>query len=101
MRTLSYILLALGIYLLGHALYDECSGVTHQPISFFYRRHTHSGYLYSIPVRRDNNPQLFHEFMVKHWVYGGLMAGLGLALYLTTNKPEDPATPDATADDPD
>lgn len=90
MRALSYVLIVLGVILLALAVNDEVSGTTHvplQPRSF--RRHAYnSGYLYRRIVRRSEQPQLFREFMTWHWVYAGLIAGIGCALYITTNPPK-------------
>jgi hypothetical protein len=58
MRALSYILIALGLYLLGHAAYDESCGSTRMPVRLL-RKHFNSGYLYSIPVLKANNPNSF------------------------------------------
>jgi hypothetical protein len=106
MRALSYILIALSVYLLGHAVYDEYRGSTTMPVSFvgpggILLRRSNSRYLYSWPVQRENNPSLFHEFMVKHWIYAGLIGGLGLILCLANTPPKDVATPDTSASDPD
>ena len=38
-------------------------------------------------VLRDNNPELFREFMSTHWIYASLIEGAGCFLYLKTKKP--------------
>lgn len=88
MRALSYILIALGVFLLAHAVYDECRGRTHMPVRLSGRRFN-TRYLYTLPVFRANNPELFRKFMTTHWIYAGLIAGAGCGLYLTTTQRED------------
>ncbi len=86
MRLTSLILIALGVFLLVHSAFDEIRGTTHKPYHWLGIRRYNSWYLYSIPVQRDKNPELFHEFMTTHWIYAGLVSGIGCALYLT-NRP--------------
>jgi hypothetical protein len=82
MRGWSVLLLVLGLFLLAHSTYDECRGITHKPLSLA-RRRFNSGYLYRIPVRREQNPELFRQFMTGHWLYAGLFTGIGVALFIT------------------
>ncbi len=90
MRRLSYILIVLGVILLALAAYDEASGTTHMPLQLFsFHRHTYNGgYLYRRIVRRSEQPELFRQFMTRHWIYAGLIAGVGCALYITTDPPK-------------
>ena len=88
MRALSYILIALGIYLMANAGYDELHGSTTKPATFMGRRHN-TAYLYSLRVLRANNPELFRGFMVTHWIYASLVEGTGCILYLSYKKRDD------------
>lgn len=80
MRWLSYILILFGVYWLASAGYDEFRGITTKPPSFSRRSH-HGDYIYSIPVRRDQNPELFHQFIVTRWIYAVVVEGAGWVLY--------------------
>jgi hypothetical protein len=87
MRIAAYILIALGIYCLASTAYDEYRGETHKPYVLVGRtRGRHDGYLYSIPVLRQNSPELFHQFMTTHWIYAALISGIGCALYLGSGR---------------
>jgi hypothetical protein len=88
MRALSYILIALGIYLLACAGYDEFRGSTTKPATLMGRRHN-TAYLYSLRVLRTNNPELFRGFMVTHWIYAALMVVAGCILYQSYKKRDD------------
>lgn len=92
MRALSYILIALGFYLLASAFYDEYRGITTKPAIFPPKatsRNASRGYLFSIPVHREQNPELFHQFMVTHWIYAVTVeAGICL-LYLKKKRAND------------
>ncbi len=72
--------------MLAHCAIDEIHGITHKPYQWFGLRRYNSRYLYAIPVRRENNPELFREFMTTHWIYAVLVSGVGCGLYLT-NRP--------------
>jgi hypothetical protein len=88
MRLLSYILMLLGIYLLAVAAYQEIHGRTTRPAMFLpfterairERRHSFNNYIFSVPVLKRNNPQLFREFMTTHWVWAALILGGGVVL---------------------
>ena len=81
MRALSVLLLLLGLYLVGSAAYDEYRGLTHKPGIVWHYRWT-KAYLYKINVRRSEDPDRFHEFMVAHWIYAGLTATAGGLLFI-------------------
>ena len=78
----SYILILLGIYLFLAAGYDEFRGVTHKPYAPIPRRRYNRAYLYRIPVHREQNPDLFHEFMMGHWIWAIGIEGVGWVLYV-------------------
>jgi len=91
MRVLSYILLALGIFLLASAGYDEFRGVTHKPADLLRRRHaSYSGYLYRIPIVRDNSPGLFQAAIKTHWIYLAVVLVAGVILFPIDNRPNGP-----------
>lgn len=83
MRIWSIILMVLGIYLLAHAAYDEYSGTTHQPVILSRHRY-YSAYLYRRVCRKDQTPDVFRRFMTTHWIYAGLIGGIGVALFITS-----------------
>lgn len=90
MRVLSYILIALGIYLLAAAFIknvreERSSRRCFQAAGMSANR----GYLYSIPVLRDQNPELFSKFMVTHWIYAGVVEAGGCVLCLKTRQDND------------
>jgi hypothetical protein len=92
MRALSYILIALGIYLLVSAFYQEYQGITFQPAMFPGKARGMSanrGYLYSIPILKDQNPELFRKFMVTHWIYAAVVEVGGCLLCLKTKQDND------------
>jgi hypothetical protein len=67
----SYVLILLGIYLLATAGYDEVRGITTKPATLI-GAHGHGmghAYLYRIPVRREQNPELYHQYMTGHWIW--------------------------------
>jgi len=76
----SYILILVGIYLVVTAGYDEVRGVTHKPYALGGRRNNQA-YLYRIPVHREQNPELFGQFMLGHWIWAIGIEGIGWALY--------------------
>jgi hypothetical protein len=88
MRVLSYILIALGIYLLASGGYEEFRGSTTKPATLMGKRHD-TAYLYSLSVLRTNNPELSHEFMVTHWIYASLVGFTGCILYLRRKNQDD------------
>jgi hypothetical protein len=95
MRVLSYILIGIGIYLLVSAGYDEFRGITTKPLPFRVQQYYHYGYLYSLPVSRGNhpkllnNPKLFREFMMTHWIYAFLVEAAGCILFVITKQIDD------------
>jgi hypothetical protein len=68
--------------------YDELRGSTTKPLTLMGRRHNRV-YLYSLPVQKNNNPELFREFMVTHWIYATVVAGAGCILYSRSKKQDD------------
>jgi hypothetical protein len=81
----SYVLIVLGIYLLAAAGYDEFRGITRRPILLtdFHRRGTMGhAYLHRVPVRRQQNPELFRQFMMGHWIWAVGIEGVGWILCL-------------------
>ena len=90
MRAWSIVLLLLGFFLLAHSTYDECRGITHKPLTLVGGRRHDSSYLYRIPVKREQNPELFRKFMTTHWIYAGLISGLGCGLLVTSLPPREP-----------
>jgi hypothetical protein len=87
MRAISYILILLGIYLLVTATYDEFRGITRKPATLMRRARYNPAYLYRIPVRQEQNPELFRQFMEIHWLYAAGFEGAGLVLWLRNRKP--------------
>ena len=83
---ISYILILLGICLLVGAGYDELRGVTHKPHALVGGRMYNRAYLYRIPVHREQNPELFRQFMMGHWIWAIGIEGVGWVLY-ARNKP--------------
>lgn len=83
-RIVSCVLIVLGICLLACAAHDEARGRTHKPLQILRLRRFNSAYLYRIPVDRAQNPQLFRQFMTVHWIYAGLISGVGCALYIAS-----------------
>jgi hypothetical protein len=83
---LSYVLILLGAYLLATSVYDELRGVTHKPFGPGTGRRWNQAYLYRIPVRREQNPELFRQFMTGHWLWAVGIEGVGWFLYIR-NKP--------------
>ncbi len=77
----SYVLILLGIYLLAIAGYDEWRGVTHKPYVLEGGRRYNQGYLYRIPVQREQNPELFRQFMTGHWIWAIGIEGVGWILW--------------------
>ena len=92
MRALSYILIVFGIYLLGRAVYQEYSGRTFKPAALLLKatgREANRGFLYSRPVLRNQNPELFRQFMWKHWIYAVVVETGGWFLYLRFKRDDD------------
>jgi hypothetical protein len=81
---LSYALILLGIYLLVAAGRDEFRGITTKPVTPIgeHRRGMGHAYLYRIPVRREQNPQLFRQFMTGHWLWAVGIEGFGWILFI-------------------
>ena len=92
MRALSFILIVLGLYLLGSVYYDEYRGSTFMPATLFGGKtgpRFSRQYLYSIPVRKEQNPELFRRFMVRHWIYAGIVEVAGCILYMKSKRVDD------------
>jgi hypothetical protein len=93
MRALSYILVVLGIYLLASASYQEYHGRTFKPATLLPAKATsrsaNRGYLYSISVLKSQNPELFHQFIVTHWIYAGVVEVAGCILFMKSKQDND------------
>jgi hypothetical protein len=90
----SYILILLGIYLLGAAIYDEYRGITTKPVSLvsgvgFHRRGMGHAYLYRIHVRRERDAELFRQYMTGHWTWVIGIEVVGWIFYVKTKQSED------------
>ena len=84
-RLISYILVALGIYLLVRAGYDQTRGVTVEPLRIqaqYYR----SVFEPSASESEADNPKLFGEYMTTHWVRAFATAGVGCLLWAICGK---------------
>jgi hypothetical protein len=71
--------------LLATTGYDEFRGITHKPfgpIGTARGTSENARYLAAIPVHRDQNPTLFHQFIEIHWIYAALVEGAGCLCYL-------------------
>jgi hypothetical protein len=94
MRNLSFkLVLACGLILLGAYLivasgYDEVRGVTHKAPGVGGGRGwgRDQSYLYRIPVRREQNPDLFREFMTAHWIWALGIEGVGWILFIRNKQ---------------
>lgn len=87
---LSYFLILLGIYLLAAAGYDEFRGITTKPVSLL-GEHRHGmghAYLYRIPVHREQDPELFRQYMTGHWIWAVGIEGAGWILYILCRRNE-------------
>jgi hypothetical protein len=82
----SYILILLGIYLLVATSYDELRGITTKPLTPGHNRGLGHAYLYRIPVRREQNPELFRQFITGHWIWAVGIEGVGLILYIRNKE---------------
>jgi hypothetical protein len=83
--VISSILIVLGIYLLASAGYDEFRGSTTTP-AMHTDKHHNTAYLRSLPLLKKNEPELFRQFMVTHWIYASLVEITGCTLYLKSKK---------------
>lgn len=96
MRNLSFnlvlacALILLGAYLLVASGYDELRGVTHKAVGVGGGRGWSStrnqSYLYRIPVRREQNPELFRQFMTAHWIWALGIEGVGWILFIRNKQ---------------
>lgn len=83
-RISGIIVIVIGIFLLGHAAYQEIHGVTYKPLMDlpFTRRSVldrHIGtYAYRIPIEKTINPKLFREFMNIHWIWAAAVEAVGI-----------------------
>jgi hypothetical protein len=78
---ISYLLIVFGVYLMASSGYDEWRGITHKPYVLAGRRH-HQAYLYRIAVDREQNPELFRQFMTLHWIWAVGIEGVGWVLFV-------------------
>jgi hypothetical protein len=83
--VISSILIVLGIYLLSSAAYDEFRGTTTIPAMHVDKRHN-AEYLHFSPLLKMNEPGLFREFMMTHWIYASLVEVTGCILYLRSKN---------------
>jgi hypothetical protein len=88
MRSLAYILLAIGMVLVGCAIYDEVRGSTTQPYQWLGRHRYYNRYIYRLRVLRSNNPELFRQFMSRHWVYAAFFGVGGVIVLLAAQNAE-------------
>ena len=84
MRIVPFILIVLGIYLLVAAGYDEYRGATTRPFTLMggHRHGMGQAYLYRFMIHREQNPGLFREFMIGHWIWAAGIEGVGWFLFL-------------------
>ena len=86
--------MAVGIYLLASAGYQEFRGSTIRPemyLPFSKRailenRHANHRYQFSIIVLKKNNPELFREFMEAHWLWAVLIEAAGIVLLVRSEE---------------
>jgi hypothetical protein len=83
---LTYVLIVFGIYLLAAASYDEYRGATTKPVSFHRRGMLRGSYVNDILVRRTQNPELFGQFMLVHWIWAVGIEGVGWILYIRNKE---------------
>jgi hypothetical protein len=88
MRTISYILVVIGILLLALAGYDEFRGSTSTPSSEYDPSET---------VTKDSKPEMFRNAMTYHWFHAFMLLGAGGIAYLIDKGQDkvDPMSPDA------
>jgi hypothetical protein len=87
MRACAIVFFVLGFFLLSHAAYDECRGTTRMPTNLFGTdglNGVDSHYLRV--VTRSQNPDMFREFMGRHWLYAGSIAAVGCALFAASKS---------------
>jgi len=84
----SYVLIALGIYLLTAAGYDQFRGATNLPIGISDFGHNGMGHAYRhrFLVHRQQDPELFRRFMIGHWLWAVGIEGAGWLLLLKNIK---------------
>lgn len=87
MRTISYILLLVGIVLLAHAGYNEFRGSTRTPTSKYNPT--------SETVTKAGNPEVFRNAMTYHWFYAFMLLGAGGIAYWI-DKGQDKVDPMST-----
>jgi hypothetical protein len=89
MRIFSYILVVVGILLLGRAGYDEFRGSTRTPTSRYSP--------VSETVTKDSKPEVFRNAMTYHWFYAFMLLGAGgIAYWIDKGQDKvDPMSPDA------
>jgi hypothetical protein len=93
MRILSYILMAVGIFLLTSDGYDEIHGVTGVPVMFGSGSYPLT--FDSEDIIKKDNPETFHDAMVCHWAQASMIAIAGFILFMIDRKQErlDPLSP--------
>jgi hypothetical protein len=103
-RAWSFMLMVLGIYLLGTAAYQECSGKTIRPVKFMplskrdiWDHGANNLYQFSIIVSKNNNPALFREYMNFHWLWAALIEVGGVLLCATEYRLPEPESSDPSA----
>jgi len=86
MRLLSYMLLILGIWLLGKAAYQQYRGITTMPAVTV--REQLTGIVKSGKIERQKDPDDFRLAMTLHWFFGIVSAFAGMGLYQHIRKAE-------------
>ena len=91
MRTVSYILVAIGVLLLASAGYDEFRGSTRSPSGGKYTGYSH------YTITKQAKPEEFHNAMTYHWFYASMLLVGGFIAYLIDKGQDkvDPMSPDA------
>jgi hypothetical protein len=77
MRELSYLIVFLGLLLLGWAGYESYRGVTTEPTVTFDGSPTGE----SKRLTRKDDPERFHNAMKYHYLYGGMIVLAGVILH--------------------
>jgi len=95
MRISSFIVLALGIVLLGSNGYDESRGITSAP-SHGYRRYSFLNSSSQMLFKQDNAEQL-RNAMTYHWAMAIIISLVGVVWLVVSERMErnDPMAPDS------
>jgi len=90
MRTLSYLLILVGLSLLCLAGSQQSHGMTDVPVLVGNDAHTSVG-----AISNAKDPEGFSRAMTFHWLYAGLIVGMGIALLVVVSKQDrlDPLAP--------